>query len=54
LRVFRHMGLACISLSTFFKHQRVSKPWLTITQITKKEGAYMIYPVYKVENSGSI
>ena len=26
LRVFRHMGLACISLSTFFKHQRVSKP----------------------------
>ena len=24
LRVFQHMGLKCISLSTFFKHQRVS------------------------------
>ena len=24
LRVFRHMGLKCISLSTYFKHQRVS------------------------------
>jgi hypothetical protein len=23
LRVFNHMGLKCISLSTFFKHQRV-------------------------------
>jgi hypothetical protein len=24
LRVFKHMGLKCISLSTFFKHQHVS------------------------------
>ena len=24
LRVLKHMGLMCISLSTFFKHQRVS------------------------------
>jgi hypothetical protein len=24
LRVFKHMGLMCISLSTFFKRQRVS------------------------------
>ena len=24
LRVFRHMGLKCISLSTYFKHERVS------------------------------
>ena len=23
LRVFKHMGLGCISLSTFFRHQRV-------------------------------
>jgi hypothetical protein len=23
-RVFRHMGVACISLSTFFRHQKVS------------------------------
>ena len=25
IQIFNHMGLACISLSTFFQHQRVSK-----------------------------
>ena len=25
IKIFNHMGLACISLSTFFQHQRVSK-----------------------------
>ena len=30
LRIFDHMGLACISLKTFFKHQRVSSVFFTL------------------------
>ena len=26
-QMFRHMGLACISLNTYFRHQRVSRYW---------------------------
>ena len=30
-RVFSHMGLACLSLGTFFKHQKVSAPQIIST-----------------------
>ena len=33
IQIFNHMGLACISLSTFFQHQRVSKCTCYVNQM---------------------
>jgi hypothetical protein len=33
LQMFKHMGLACFSLNTYFQHQRVSLTLFSIVQI---------------------